>query len=361
MATQFNLNNNFDSIVDWLKNQLNSDTPLITPNNENKLEGNSKGICFWFMKVDGYSFLSKLIPLNPITPLYSKDINGETYDLIYLETALRGEEIDNIYLKLNSHFIQNHTSELICKGNLSSLRSGLGSLLSDDLINPLTKDLVDGFMKNYMKVFCLELETDNAMIDNDRIRLIEELKPLFNIKNNPNAKIIGNPTHDYKKRRAKIYINTRRRLKCNDEIINNEVMNIPNLNTPSFIHQSHGVKNNTTEFFVLRNQDISRVIRGIESIGIGANSIRFFNANNLNMALTLFTNNGNTITNRANNPDSQNAYSYFLNVSNNYGPPHFNRMQAPQPINGQRRFIIIQQWMNHFNCEEIIVQVTRLV
>ena len=83
MATQFNLNDNFDSIVDWLKNQLNSDTPLITPNNEIKLEGNSKGICFWFMKVDGYSFLSKCIPLNPITPLYSKDIDGETYDLIY--------------------------------------------------------------------------------------------------------------------------------------------------------------------------------------------------------------------------------------------------------------------------------------
>ena len=361
MATQFNLNDNFDSIVDWLKNQLNSDTPLITPNNEIKLEGNSKGICFWFMKVDGYSFLSKCIPLNPITPLYSKDIDGETYDLIYLETALRGEKIDNIYSKLNSHFIQNHTSEMICKGNLSSLRSGLGSLLSDDLINPLTKNLVDEFMKNYMKVFCLELETDNAMIDNDRIRLIEELKPLFNIKNNPNTKIIGNPTHDYKIRRAKIYINTRLRLKCPDENNNVRLTTNPNNDTPCFKHQSHGVKNNCTEFFVLRNQDISQVIRGIESIGNGANSIRFFDANNLNMALTLFNNNGNTITNRANNPDSQNAYKYFANVSNNYGPPNFNIMQPPQPINGQNRFIIIQQWMNHFNCEEIIVQVTRLV
>jgi hypothetical protein len=99
------------------------------------------------------------------------------------------------------------------------LRASIGSILSSDLILPNTEEMVNAFMKKYMKVFWIEYPKDKSHIDNDEKILIKVIRPLLNLKNNPNARAnaIANSTQVYKIRRSEVYKNTRLRLGCKGE------------------------------------------------------------------------------------------------------------------------------------------------
>lgn len=211
-----NPNADFNDLCTWLNENLltiNSFVPHIDeiPNVK------SKGIYFWFMHPNAYKALSNYVTINPINPKYTKDIDGIKYDLVYLGTAGTGKKGNsNLNERFEWHVNQNHSEANICHGTLSTLRAGLGALLAEDLIIPNTESLVNIFMKNYMKVFWIEYSNDKSLIDNDEKILIKGIKPLLNLKNNPNSKANAqaNSTNVYKTRRSLIYNNTKQSIGC---------------------------------------------------------------------------------------------------------------------------------------------------
>jgi hypothetical protein len=178
---------------------------------------NSKGIYFWFMHPNGYNALNKNETINPIYPNYTRVIEGVNYDLVYIGTTGTGKKGKNNLLKrLDWHINQVHRESTIRQKQsaLSTLRTGLGSLLADDLIIPNTENEINNFMKTYMKVFFIVYPDNKTLIDNDEKILIKKIKPLLNLKHNPNhlkgAK--DNPTKVYRARRNTIEIATKKRL-----------------------------------------------------------------------------------------------------------------------------------------------------
>ncbi|MFZ4671481.1 MAG: GIY-YIG nuclease family protein [Flavobacterium sp.] len=178
---------------------------------------NSKGIYFWFMNPDGYKALIKSDSIKPIEPRYTRNIEGVIYDLVYLGTTGTGKQgKNNLFKRLDWHINQVHRESTIRQKEsaLSTLRTGLGSLLADDLIIPNTETDINNFMKTYMKVFWIVYPDNKTLIDNDEKILIKKIKPLLNLKHNPNH-LKGsedNPTKDYRARRNKIEIATKKRL-----------------------------------------------------------------------------------------------------------------------------------------------------
>ena len=238
-----NPNADFNDLSTWLNENLlitNSFVPHIDeiPNVK------SKGIYFWFMHPNGYKTLSNYVTINPINPKYTKDIDGIKYDLVYLGTAGTGKKGNsNLNERFEWHVNQNHSESNICHGTLSTLRAGLGALLADDLIIPNTEEAVNTFMKDYMKVFWIEYSDNKSLIDNDEKILIKGIKPLLNLKNNPNSKAIAqaNTSQVYKTRRAEIYKNTRLRLGCKGEH-SKKINKTPTKDSPSL--ELHLKKNN---------------------------------------------------------------------------------------------------------------------
>jgi hypothetical protein len=178
---------------------------------------NSKGIYFWFMKTEGYNQLSKYAEIKPIKPSYTKEIDGGKYDLVYLGTTGTGKQGNSTLNKrLDWHINQKHRESTINQKQsaLSTLRTGLGSLLSDDLIEFNTEALVNQIMKDYFVIYFVEYPDNKGLIDSEEDILIKGLKPIFNIKGNPNSLKIAleNSTKLYKKRRKEIEKNTKKRL-----------------------------------------------------------------------------------------------------------------------------------------------------
>lgn len=306
----------------------------------------SKGIYFWFMRPDGYKALSNYVTIDPIEPKYTKDIEGVKYDLVYLGTAGTGREGNsNLAKRFEWHINQKHTESNICHGTLSTLRAGLGALLSNDLILPNTENDVNTFIKDYMKVFWIEYLDDKSLIDSDEKILIKEIKPLLNLKNNPNAKAnaIANSTQVYKIRRALVYVNTRIRLGCKVESEKIREKNNPDEDTtPIYYHQIIDDNNGCIEYFVMQHQYIGVVTRGIEGLPLGKSKITIYDSLNPNNEFTKWRRE----TGNNNNHNAQNVYTYFDNTSSNNGP---------------RRFLIIQDWMIYNNIEEITVRVCPIV
>lgn len=337
---KLNESENIISITSWLIENLKDDKSIIP--HLNKIPNiNSKGIYFWFMKTDGYKELSKFISINPIEPRYTRTIDDVQYDLVYLGTAGTGKKGNsNLAERFEWHINQAHTISNVCHGTLSTLRAGLGSLLADDLIIPDTENLVNSFMKNYMKVFWIEYTDDKLLIDNDEKILIKVLRPLLNIKNNPNAKANApaNSTKSYKIRRAVVYKNTRLRIGCKGESEKIKEKNNPNKDTPIYNHQIV-IDNNEDclEYFVLQNQHIGEITRGIEGLPLGKCKITIYDSNNPKIEFTEWK----RVTGNNNDYNAQNIYKYFDNTSSS----------------GLRRFIVIQNWMKENDIEEITVKV----
>jgi len=208
-------NDDFNQLNEWLKENLTCKNCFV-PHLDKIPEINSKGIYFWFMKPEGYEKLS----ISKIESRHTIICNGVSYDLVYLGTAGTGKKGNsNLLERFKWHIEQKHTENNICHGTISTLRSGLGSLLSDDLILPNTENEINQFMKEFMKLCWIEYPNDKKHIDTDERFLIKGLKPLLNIKNNPNALAASkdNPTKHYKKRRVEIIANSKDKIGCKKE------------------------------------------------------------------------------------------------------------------------------------------------
>ena len=310
----------FENIKSWLETYLVSEKSFIPCKEEllylkSKEDSKSKGIYFWFMQTDGYKAISDFDEIKPVKKTYSIDIDAVKYDLVYLGTAGTGKSGNsNLAERFEWHIIKPyHTSSNICHGTLSTLRAGLGALLSDDLIIPDTENLVNTFMKDYMKVFWIKYSDDKSLIDNDEKVLINGIKPLLNLKNNPNARANAqaNSTKDYKIRRAEVYNNTRLGLECKGESEQSKKTNkTPSKDSPSFEHQVYLNENGCIEFFVLKNQSILDVVRGIEGLPKESCFFQIFNSETL-LLVSEFKGWNTTGTKVHVNPKAQNIYTYF--------------------------------------------------
>lgn len=218
-------NLDFENLEKWLDENLKKS---FRPHHDSIPDSKSKGIYFWFMKEGGYNQLSKYVKIKPLDPSYSKVIDGAKYDLVYLGTTGTGKKGNsNLYKRLNWHINQKHRHSTINQKQsaLSTLRTGLSALLAEDLIEVNTEVFVNQFMKEYFFIYFTEYPDDNNLINNHETILIKELKPLLNIKSNPNAKKISsdNSTKFYKKRRNEVEKKTKKRLKDSLNIPENEI------------------------------------------------------------------------------------------------------------------------------------------
>ena len=315
----------------------------------------SKGIYFWFMRPDGYKALSNYVTIDPIEPKYTKDIEGVKYVLIYLGTAGTGREGNsNLAKRLEWHINQKHTESNICYGTLSTLRAGLGALLSNDLILPDTENDVNTFIKYYMKVFLIEYSDDKSLIDNDEKNLIKVIRPLLNIKNNPNAKgdAIENPSKAYRRRRNLVATITKQRIRCKGE--DEKIMKKQNPTEFAISYQERIVTDDKLciEYTVLQGEDIAIVTRGINKLPLSEVSIKIFDSKNPVMIFDLWK-----FYRTGNNKDSnaQNIFKYFSNSA-----PDRLKEKSKQNNFSNNRANWIKWWMFENEIEEITVNVCRI-
>jgi hypothetical protein len=331
---------NAESSIDEIKTLLEVNLNVgLVPHADSIPEGLGKGIYFWFIKVSDLPLISKFVEILNFEPSVYKEIEGEKYVLVYIGTAGTGKSGGgNLTQRLNWHIGQNHSESNICHGTLSTLRAGLGSLLSNDLIIEATEVLVNHLMENSFKVYWIEY-AEVGLIDSDEFILIQKLRPVLNLKNNPNA-LMGapvNPTKLYKSRRALVYKNTRERIGCgsgeSDEIMKKTQ---PTKDTPFYEYQVLEDDGNCVSFFVSQGQRIDEVVRGIEGLSTGHCSYIIFNSSNGEEIKS-----GSTGRNVDINPDAQNIYTYFSNSD----------------TDGNSRYSNIEKRMNDENIEEVTVRV----
>lgn len=339
----------FNSIVIWLNQNLQNP---FRANSENLPDDDSRGIYFWFMKPEGYQRLSVLgLNITAVDPTYNMKINEKTHDLVYVGTAgVNRNESSTIIKRLNWHLSNTHNKNNICNGTLSTLRQTVGATLSDDLIISNTEIEVNEFFSNYFYIYTLPYsgEANNKeRIENDEYTLISVLKPLFNIKNNPNARTLAgqHPTRKLKERRKLVIQNTRERLGCKKEdsekpkskSYENKPPKSP-INNYELIYDKDGCQ----EFTVSMGQSIHEIVSGIEDLPTSKCEIIIYNsANPDEFVYKSKHNNGKRVT----GDKKTSIYGYFNNVDTNK--------------NNQPRWKVIQQEMLEKGIEEITIRVCR--
>ncbi len=210
-------NATFHQVTQWLELNLDDLKRISAHHTQTQSVPQTKGIYFWFMKKEGYLKLSKFMNISPLPNIYSRQVNNETYDLVYLGTAGTGKKGNsNLLERLQWHIEQKHRESAINQENsaLSTLRTGMGALLADDLILPNTEQLINSFFEKYMLVYWVGYSGNKKEIDSDEKAIIKAINPIFNLKNNPNALANApiNVTKLYKSRRKWVAQNTKGRL-----------------------------------------------------------------------------------------------------------------------------------------------------
>jgi hypothetical protein len=335
-------NENFESIQEWLNENLSKDFIRASCENTDKIP-HSKGIYFWYLNKDGYDSLSKYISISPVGNMHTIIEDQNEFHLVYVGTSGTGKNGNyDINKRLKWHICEKHKENSICRGFISTLRKGIGSLISDDLILPNTEKEINEIFNKYFKIKWIEYSESNYINADENI-LINILKPLMNIKNNPNSLAIAivNPTKNYKSRRDIVTNNTIKRLNCLGESkYERKILNSPSSKSISYEHQIISNNDNCIEFTVLNNQSIAEVIRGIQGLPIGQCCVICYNSKNFNDVVYEKAN-GNGW--RKTGTGSQNIYTYFSNVDTNRG--------------NQCRWLIIQNEMNQNGISEITVKV----
>jgi hypothetical protein len=344
---QLTQQDNFETISAWLTYNLDNRFPA---NLQHLPPNDSRGIYFWFMKPEGYQRLSALgLTITAVNPTYTKVINGETYDLVYIGTAgVNRKENNTLFKRLNWHLGNVHNENNICHGTLSTLRHTVGAALSNDLISPNTENDINEFFSNYFYVYVISYlgeANTKEQIDNDEYCLISVVKPLFNIKNNPNARINAgqHSTRQLKVRRGIVMHNTRERIGCNEgnngkaksKKDDNKPPTKP-INNYEIIYDKDGCQ----EFTVTKEQSIHDVVSGIEGLPQGKCEIVIYNSAKPSEFLYASKHsNGKRVT----GDKKTTIYGYFNNIDTNK--------------NNQQRWKIIQQEMLDKGIEEITVRI----
>ena len=202
MPKPLNSTDNIETIKNWLDENLTNENSF-TPIQDDIHQDLSKGIYFWFMKPAGYQMLSNYLPIQALPTKYSKEINGEQFDLVYIDESYKNEK--TITETLNWHINNVNDAEGINALKKSSpLRQVIGALLSDDLIDGDIQNSVSDFIYKNLIVFWVKdftCDTMYILITVNRLKFV--LTPLFVKPTDPN--IILNNILD---RKDKVYNDT---------------------------------------------------------------------------------------------------------------------------------------------------------
>ena len=222
MPRPLNSTDNFETIKNWLDGTL-TDTNSFIPNRDAIHQVLSKGIYFWFMKPAGYQKLSNYLPIQALPTKYSRTINGEQFDLVYLGTAGvrdtgKGNNKGHLLERFEWHILNYQNQNHVCSGIMSTFRRTLIPLFSEDLILNNAQSELNTIFSKYFKLYYLPYPGSftevKDRVNKDESILINVIKPIFNIKSNQNAKTLGHITFQIKKRRNEIEKITKTRLAC---------------------------------------------------------------------------------------------------------------------------------------------------
>ena len=199
MPRPLNSTDNFETIENWLDGTL-TDTNSFTPNRDAIHQVLSKGIYFWFMKPAGYQMLSNYLPIQALPTKYSKEINEEQFDLVYLEEIYKAEK--TITKTLNWHI--DNVNDINDLKKSSPLRKVIGALFSDDLLEANIQKKVSNFIcENLMFFWISGFDCEDNKIINTASILKSHFFPLFN-KNDTSTGI----SKEIMVRIDKVYFNT---------------------------------------------------------------------------------------------------------------------------------------------------------
>lgn len=282
-------NETFETIIQWLKENLNDSSFIKACCNEVEAVSKKKGIYFFFMRYDAFKKLSTFcdLEIKPLKESYVININGIDYYLVYLGTAgVRNNQSGNndghLRERLEWHLCKNKTVTALCAKNgsyMSTFRRTIAPLISDDLIGNNTQSVLDDFLCKYFIIYYLEypgsfLEVKD-IVNSDEDILIKIIRPLFNLDKNENAKNPNHITHAIQQRRLLIEESSKKRW-CNDEAKTTKKSN--KKNTVYNKHEETKVINyqGCIEFKVKRHQNISHVAGNIPNLPVGPCSIELF-------------------------------------------------------------------------------------
>ncbi len=271
-----NPNFNFEQLKKWLDENL---IKSFRPHTDAIPESKSKGIYFWFMKTEGYKELSKYVYIKPIDPCYSKEIDGVEYDLVYLGTAgvrNNASGINNGHLveRLMWHLTKNKGKSALKSGTMSTFRRTIGALIEDDLLENNTQQILDNFFRDSFVIFYVEylgsFSEVKDIVNQDETKLIEDVRPIFNLDKNPNAKITNHITYLIQERRQLIEKSSISKLGIIEKKDERKV--VPQKNKSKAIVQI----NECVEFKVRRNQNIIEVANNLIDLPVGPCTIEIF-------------------------------------------------------------------------------------
>jgi hypothetical protein len=283
----------FLEINKWLNEKLVDTEKINAVCNEIEDVPKNKGIYFWFIHPEGYKTLSKYLLLNSLGERYNRKIDGVDYDLVYVGSAgsrnnKNGNNSATLRDRLKWHLCDLKQYTNICNGTMSTFRRTIGALLNEDLISNNTQEYLDQVFQKYFKIYYLTykglFEEVIDQINKDEDILIRQLKPLFNIKNNPNAVDSTKLTYLIRERRRTIE-NVTKNIYCgrNDT---KDVEQNTNPKLPPDIPKSNVVDSepiyhgNCVSFKVKQNELIHAIAKNIRNLPIGPCSVTITNSYN---------------------------------------------------------------------------------
>jgi hypothetical protein len=299
----------------WLKNTLSNSKRIHACCKEINKIPQTKGIYFWFMRSDAFSALNKISWPKDIQFNYSQRINGSTYHLVYLGTAgvrnnANGENNGNLRERLKWHLCDSKGVSALCHGTMSTYRRTIGSLLFDDLVAANNQALIDDFLCKNLIIYYIEYPGNFAEVqnevNNDESILIKNLRPIFNLDKNPNAKIPGNISHSIQLRRQKVEKSSKKKW-CETKTIGSPKSS---KELPQETSNNSIVLDNSVEFIVRKNQNLAEVASSIANLPSGPCSIEIFTQNHAPVKKYI---NGKTRIIRASNR-SVTSYFYALDT-----------------------------------------------
>lgn len=309
---KLNETDNIVTIKKWLKENLNDEKSTLKSDLSKKksikslFKINQKGIYFWFMRHDAYESFNKL-KLSKIEPLFDKEMRRTIYHLVYLGTAgvrKNKNAKNNSFLldRFNWHLFNAQSDKSVLSGHMSTLRRTLGSLISDDLTLNKTQEELSTLIKDNFIIYFLEYgdssEGDDfsklqETVSNDETCLIKNLKPIFNIAQNPNAQNLKAPDNEHltkniSDRRKKVENDSKNRIK-------GESADSPNVNATSTNRDNNQLNESKNEYFTYHtsftvnvDENIHEVIRERKNLPEG--QFRFKIVDSINETIWIYKN-----------------------------------------------------------------------
>ncbi len=290
-----------DNVKEWLYSNLKDSSLLSGTLLKEKKElkkfmdknfKGEKGIYFWFLKVEALDLFLKCIPDQKFddSSFFEVNFNDLKYILVYLGTAgvrknKNEKNNSNLLDRLNWHLFNAQTEKSVSSGIMSTLRRTLGGLISDDLIANNAQSKLTEIINEHFIIYFLPygketagkeyLNIQKTVSENETI-LIEHLKPIFNLSQNPNEKDPEHITHVISKRRKKVEIDTKERLALKFANAESKSKNVVQKNASKSennrIKSGSGIYNDRLQqkgngcfvFHVKRDESIHDVIKNLD-------------------------------------------------------------------------------------------------